>query len=1562
MKNSVEETHLNSRDNIAVNLEVYANDNENTHVDEMISNDMRIKGNTNNSIAKQPMEHNHSDTDEVPSAIMDTLNSTHAVNDVPTCCVENSTTLTHDLPKNSGLASGEHTLSNCRHESSSTITDQPTCNVAHHSDPQVLSNEFNDNHPEYRLFNSSNDDMVGEHLLHDPSNDQVTMAFVSDTIPTERSLDAETWSSSQDNSLLHHPRPGFQGLGQAEGIHQVVATDDQVPSPSHVPSVDMTPSPYDGLTTSTDPSGWFTPPQSPPLSIAAVHAATVESTLPSGSLCVNGTILGKSTPMLVDTGASISAVSNAFFHKLSPIPQITPSDLPFIRTVSGEQLPVIGKATLTFLLDNIPYSFSISVIDQLTYPVVLGRDFLMHFNSVIDMQNYTLSLSGNQPILLGPDHSINSLQQSTGSEPVTVHAFATYILPPLSESIIPVYAKVSLPVGSTGLIEPSPRLAERYQICGAAQLVCLAETNTFPFRVLDPTNSPVTIYRCSTMGAFTRSDASMSVITTEDVPIPTPSAPTDNNTVPLDLSDSTLTADQKVQLQTLVNEYRDIFALSPDELGRTDLVQHHIDTGDHAPIRQRPYRVSDKQRGIIEEHVTDMLNRGIIQPSVSPWASSVVLVKKKDNTDRFCVDFRRLNAVTRKDSYPLPRIDDTLDALNGTQFFSTMDLLSGYWQVSMHADSREHTAFITYGGLYEFLVTPFGLANAPSTYQRLMECVLRNLTYKICLIYLDDILVYSRTFVEHLDHLRQVFDRLRHANLKLKPSKCNFACTKVNYLGHVVSPNGIAPDPEKISAVKDFPRPHNVKTIRSFLGLANYYRRFVKDFAKIAAPLNQLLRKDHKFVWTSQCEDAFQALKEALTSAPILAFPNFSEMFHLFVDASNDGIGATLGQIQDGKEVAIAYAGRDFNSAERNYSTTEREALAVIFGIKKFEPYLHGRKFILHTDHHSLKWLMNITDPTGRLARWALLVQQHDFEIRHRPGANHANADALSRRPYKLTAPDISAYDIPGVQTSRIHELQRRDPDLADLISYLETISLPQNNATARSLLLMVDDYFLDSDGLLFHLWTPSGSRRRTTYQQLVVPDALRYEILTWGHDDPTAGHFGTTKTYEKLRTRYYWRHMFSDIQHWIRSCADCSMRKTPRNRHKAPLMPIPVEGAFDRLAVDCLGPLTTSAQGNRYVVVFCDAFTRWSEAFPVPSIDAPTIARLLVDEILCRHGAPRTLLLDRGSNFLSVLIKEVCKLINTRKINTSSYHPQSDGMVERFNNTLAESISMFVSSNQKDWDLFIPSILFAYRVSPCVSTGDSPFYLLYGREPRLPPDVSLLPQADVSTSIAEHRSRIVRQLETAHSIAQRNVQRAQQLMKFQYDKNAKETTFQLGQRVWVYTPKTKKGLSKKLLHKWHGPYRICRILSPVHYQLRTCDNRLIATTVHANRMKPYYDPSDRPIQPPPDDPPNESFLSASELPEDSFIPDDDTQVMHTNSESAQEANAESHSPSVDSSDSLADPDVYAAERILRSRRKNGQVQYLVKWVGFPASQSTWEPEENILDHRLLDQFHDKHK
>ena len=318
------------------------------------------------------------------------------------------------------------------------------------------------------------------------------------------------------------------------------------------------------------------------------------------------------------------------------------------------------------------------------------------------------------------------------------------------------------------------------------------------------------------------------------------------------------------------------FAIKSDDLGRTSIIKHHIDTGDSSPINQRPYRAPQVTRKLIEDQLQSMIEQGICVPSQSPWSSPVVMVKKKDGTMRFCVDYRKLNEVTKKDSYPLPRIDDTLDALGGSAFFSTLDLKSGYWQVELDDESREKTAFVTHSGLYEFLVLPFGLTNAPSTFERLMDIVLNRLTWKIALIYIDDIIVFSKSFDEHLHHLEIVFQRLREAGIKLKPSKCDFGKSEVNFLGHVITKDGVMPDPEKIRAVKEFPIPTSVRELRSFLGLAQYYKRFVKDYSKIAATLNSLTgKKGNSFQWTPECDQAFNKIKEALTNPPILSYPDF---------------------------------------------------------------------------------------------------------------------------------------------------------------------------------------------------------------------------------------------------------------------------------------------------------------------------------------------------------------------------------------------------------------------------------------------------------------------------------------------------------------------------------------------------------------------------------------------------------------------------------------------------------------------------------------------------------------
>ncbi|GBL83266.1 Retrovirus-related Pol polyprotein from transposon 297, partial [Araneus ventricosus] len=400
-----------------------------------------------------------------------------------------------------------------------------------------------------------------------------------------------------------------------------------------------------------------------------------------------------------------------------------------------------------------------------------------------------------------------------------------------------------------------------------------------------------------------------------------------------------------------------------------------------------------------EHLVKEMVDNGIIEESSGPWASPIVLVKKKDGSTRFCVDYRKLNEITKKDSYPLPRIDDTLDALNGSQWFTTLDLKSGYWQVEVRPEDREKTAFTTGQGLWQFKVMPFGLCNAPATFERLMETVLRGLSSEACLVYLDDIIIVGRTFEEHLSNHRKVFQRLQNANLKLSPKKCRFFQKEVTYLGHVISAEGVKTDPGKIKAVVDWPRPETIHDLRSFLGLCTYYRRFVKNFSTIARPLHKLTETKSNFNWTEECEKSFNSLKQALTSSPILTYPRTDKDFILDTDASNEGIGAVLSQNIGNEEHVIAYFSKSLGKPERNYCVTRKELLAIVKSIEHLHHYLYGQKFLLRTDHASLRWLLNFKEPEGQIARWIQRLQKYDFEIQHRKGTSHGNADALSRRP-----------------------------------------------------------------------------------------------------------------------------------------------------------------------------------------------------------------------------------------------------------------------------------------------------------------------------------------------------------------------------------------------------------------------------------------------------------------------------------------------------------------------------------------------------------------------------------
>ena len=456
-------------------------------------------------------------------------------------------------------------------------------------------------------------------------------------------------------------------------------------------------------------------------------------------------------------------------------------------------------------------------------------------------------------------------------------------------------------------------------------------------------------------------------------------------------------AEQEQWAQFLI-EYQDVFAKAPDDLGRTDVVRHRIETGDHTPIRQAPRRVPIHRRKLVQQEVEKMLQKGVIEPCDGPWASPIVLASKKGGEIRFCVDFRELNNVTKKDAYPLPRIEDNLDCLQGAHWYSTLDLLSGFWQVEVAEEDRDKTAFTVGGmGLYRFLTMPFGLCNAPATFQRLMERVLAGLQWEIAVLYIDDIIVFSSTLESHFRCLGLVLDRLRAAGLKLKPAKCKLLHHKVEFLGHIVSAQGVGVDPDKVAKVVSWATPTSLTQVRSFLGLCAYYRRFIKAFSSVAKPFFRLMEKGQEFYWSPACQEAFELLKKLLTEAPILAYPRPEGRFILDTDASNFGIGAVLSQIQDDDELVISYASKTLNRHQRNYCVTRREMLAIIVFVEQFHHYLCGSNFLVRTDHAALYWLLRKRNPENQMARWLTFLQMYDLTIEHRPGLKHGNADALSR-------------------------------------------------------------------------------------------------------------------------------------------------------------------------------------------------------------------------------------------------------------------------------------------------------------------------------------------------------------------------------------------------------------------------------------------------------------------------------------------------------------------------------------------------------------------------------------
>jgi hypothetical protein len=864
----------------------------------------------------------------------------------------------------------------------------------------------------------------------------------------------------------------------------------------------------------------------------------------------------------------------------------------------------------------------------------------------------------------------------------------------------------------------------------------------------------------------------------------------------LKMGGSVLDDEEKKRFRELVRRYHDVFSEGTHDLGKTEMIKYRIDLYDQRPIKQKPYRLTRSAHEEIGKQLADMQNWGIIKPSTSPWASPVVLVQKKDGTMRFCIDFRKVNQMTIPDCYPIPRIDEALEALGGAKYFSTMDLASGYWQVALEESSKEVTAFTTREGLFQFEVLPFGLANAPGKFQRLMDAVLRGLKWEICLVYLDDIVVFAQTKWEMMDRLEKVWQRLRTSDLKMKPEKCFFFRDEVAYLGHLVSGEGIRMDPAKIEKVKEWPVPKTKKEVQEFMGLCNYYRKFVKNYANIAHSIYDLVKKDCEIIFTPERLEAFEKLKEALCTGPILEYPIFDDRpFIVTTDASGKGLGAVLEQSFEGKEKPIMYASRGLKDHETRYSSLEREALGVMFALQEFKAYIHGRNIVVRTDHAPLRQaLLKLNHSNNRLQKWATEIMGQDITIEYKPGRENAVADGLSRKSVsKEGNQETLVGHVTTVYQHPISFIMEKQNECE------QCIKLKKSVADKNSRYEVVND----------SLWY----KGKDSKLRLVVPEVCRQELIDQVHGSIWGGHRGQAKVYEEFkRWGLCWYGMKKDIADWIRGCTTCVHYDNPKPHYQAPLKPIVTNRPFELVCMDMVGPIGEATErGNKYILTIIDHFSKYAHFVPMKSLTSTETAEAFVTHVLCKHGYVERVLTDRGTNFCNKLMKSILERCNVGKSRTTSYYPQCNGVCERVNGTMKNMLAKTANSDNSDWDLVLPFVELCYNSTMHEAHGLTPHYVIYGREARMP-----WHREETNEEVGEVHEFVTKMMDRvrqAEEVTRERAQKARVKMKKQADKKARSFLIKGGDTVMVRKHTVVKGEINKLGRKWAGPYRVNKVL-----------------------------------------------------------------------------------------------------------------------------------------------------
>ena len=743
-----------------------------------------------------------------------------------------------------------------------------------------------------------------------------------------------------------------------------------------------------------------------------------------------------------------------------------------------------------------------------------------------------------------------------------------------------------------------------------------------------------------------------------------------------------------------------------------------------------------------------------------------------------------------------------------------------------------------------------------------MDMVLAGLKWQCCFVYIDDIVVYSPSFEQHLKDLKKVFEALRAANLTVKASKCHFCRLETKYLGHIITQNGIKPDPDLVKSVINFPQPKKIKDAQSFLGLTGYCRRFIKNYARIAEPLIKWLRYstdgNHHLQWTSECTNAFENLKEKLTTAPIINTPNFKKPFILEVDTCEYGLGAVLTQEYDNNKYVIAYASRTLSAAERKYEATEREALAIVWATKHFRVYIDGSKVLIRSDCKALEWMRNAKDVTGRLARWAMKLSPYQIEsIQYRPGKQNRNADSLSRNPVHDTSSDNPELSILEAavnlwkNTNILDEVKAQqvtDPKLKHIIDKLQNNPIPIFNEKWNPYLLI--------NGILHKVKNSSrhyNQREVGNKHLLVIPKSMQQELLSWAHDHPTAGHSGQQKTLFRLSTRVFWESMRKDIYNYVASCQSCQKFKYNNIPMANPMQTHLVNEPWHTIGIDIMGPFRTTSRRKRFLLVIVDYFTRWVEVFPMRTTTSVDIAQILINEVCTRFGMPTFLLSDNGPQFVSNLFQSFCETLGIKQKFTANYHPQTN-MTERVNRTLKPIMAIFAQSWPKSWDKEIQKVAFALRTSINETTGKTPAFMMFGRDPKLPLDLmvgepvsSPPPRAIEVAGIDGYKENLIHNVRYAYNIVHEHSEIEKLSQKMKYDQHTSQRQFGIEDLVWVANTSPQIGessISRKLQPKYQGSCRLTEQLGPSTFLVHRIHDGVNLGATNVDRIKKYFEPT----------------------------------------------------------------------------------------------------------------------